>query len=57
LFSNSADENEFEKRKPAIAVLSLDQLPAVIDSLITAVRNGELDEKLALTASSGLTPR
>jgi hypothetical protein len=38
-------------------VLSLDELTAVINALITAVRNGELDEKLALTASSGLTPR
>jgi hypothetical protein len=55
LFSNSAGENEFEKRKTAIAMLSLDQLPTVIDSLITAVRNGELDEVLVPTVSDGLT--
>jgi len=34
---------EFEKGKPAIAVSSLDKLPSVIDTLITAIRNGELD--------------
>jgi hypothetical protein len=28
---------EFEKGKPAIAVFSLDKLPSVIDSLITAL--------------------
>jgi hypothetical protein len=38
---------EFEKGKAAIAVPSLDKLPSVIDTLITAVRNGELDEQLA----------
>jgi len=35
---------EFDKGRTAIAVASLDKLPSVIDSLITAVRNGELDE-------------
>src|SRR5664279_2480770 len=35
---------EVEKGKTAIAVPSLDKLPSVIDTLITAVRNGELDE-------------
>ena len=40
---------EFEKGKAAIAVPSLDKLPTVIDTLITAVRNGELDEQLVLT--------
>jgi hypothetical protein len=38
---------EFEKGKTAIVVPSLDKIPAVIDTLITAVRNGELDEQLA----------
>ena len=38
---------EFEKGKSAIAVASLDKLPSVIDTLIAAVRNGELDEQLA----------
>jgi hypothetical protein len=38
---------EFEKGKPAIAVSSLDKLPSVIDTLITAVRNGELDQQFA----------
>ena len=41
---------EFERGKAAIAVASLDMLPAVIDTLITAVRNGELDEALAQAA-------
>ncbi len=40
---------EFEKGKAAIAVPSLDKLPTVIDTLIAAVRNGELDEQLALS--------
>jgi hypothetical protein len=38
---------EFEKDKNAIAVPSLAKMPLVIDILITAVRNGELDEHLA----------
>ena len=40
---------EFEKGKTAIAVPSLDKLPSVIDTLITAVRNGELDAHLVPT--------
>jgi hypothetical protein len=40
---------EFEKGKAAVAVPSLDKLPTVIDTLITAVRNGELDAHLAPT--------
>lgn len=39
---------EFVKGKAAIAAPSLDKLPTVIDTLIAAVRNGELDEQLAL---------
>ena len=38
---------EFEKGKAGIAVASRDKLPAVIDSLIGAVRAGELDDILA----------
>src|SRR5262249_54762078 len=38
---------EFEKGKNAIAVPSLEKVPMVIDILITAVRNGELDDQLA----------
>src|SRR5262249_25958719 len=38
---------EFEKGKSAISVPSLDKLPSVIDGLIGAVGNGELDEQLA----------
>ena len=38
---------EFEKGKSAIAVPSLEKLPSVIDMLIDAVRNGELDDQLA----------
>jgi hypothetical protein len=37
---------EFEKGKAAIAVGSLDKLPAVIDTLIRAVRAGELDDQM-----------
>ena len=40
---------QFEKGKNAIAIPSLDKIPLVIDMLITAVRNGELDEQLAQT--------
>ena len=47
---------EFEKGKPAIAVSSLDKLPSVIDTLITAVRNGELDQQFA-DASKQAYPR
>src|SRR5258708_8324572 len=43
---------EFDKGKSAIAVPSLDKLPAVIDTLISAVRNGELDEQLAQAAAA-----
>jgi hypothetical protein len=35
------------KGKSAIVVLSKDKLPTIIDTLIAAVRNGELDEHLA----------
>jgi hypothetical protein len=38
---------EFEKGKAGIAVPSADKLASVIDTLITAIRNGELDEQLA----------
>jgi hypothetical protein len=44
---------EFEKGKPAIAVSSLDKLPSVIDTLITAIRNGELDQQLAEASKHG----
>ena len=40
---------EFEKGKNAVAVPSFDKMPLVINILITAVRNGELDEQLAQT--------
>ena len=40
---------EFEKGKNAIAVPSLDKMPLVINILISATRNGELDEHLAQT--------
>jgi hypothetical protein len=38
---------EFEKGKGAIVVPSKDRLPSLIDTLITAVRSGELDDQLA----------
>jgi hypothetical protein len=40
---------EFEKGKNAVAVPSLDKMPLVINILITAVRNGELDQQSAQT--------
>lgn len=47
---------EFEKGKAAIAVPSLEKLPSIIDTLITAVRNGELDEQLAQAAKQSTPP-
>lgn len=38
---------EFERGKAGIAVASKEKLPALIDSLIGAVRSGELDDLLA----------
>jgi hypothetical protein len=50
---------EFDKGKSAIAVPALDQLPSVIDTVIAAVRNGELDEQLAQpqTSKKGTAPK
>ena len=50
---------EFEKGKAGISVPSLDKMPAVIDAVIAAVGNGELDEQLALTKKppAGSKPR
>jgi hypothetical protein len=48
---------EFEKGKAAIAVPTLDKLPSVIDALITAVRNGELDEHLAQGSKIGMVKK
>jgi hypothetical protein len=47
---------EFEKGKTAIAVPSLDKLPSVIDTLIAAIRAGELDQQLA-QSSKQATPK
>jgi hypothetical protein len=48
---------EFEKGKNAIAVPSLDKVPLVIDILITAVRNGELDQQLAQAKKRETVPK
>jgi len=48
---------EFEKGKAAIAVPSLEKLPAIVDTLITAVRNGELDEQLAQASAHTRPPK
>ena len=37
---------EFEKGKAAVTIKSIDALPSVIDTLIAAVRAGELDTQL-----------
>jgi hypothetical protein len=44
---------EFEKGKAGIVVQSKDKLPAVIDTLISAVRAGELDELFSQAAKTG----
>jgi hypothetical protein len=48
---------EFEKGKAAIAVPSLDKLPSVIDTVIAAVRSGELDDQLAQASAQAKTPK
>jgi hypothetical protein len=45
---------EFEKGKAGISVPSLDKMPGVIDAVITAVRNGELDEQLSQSSKKGM---
>ena len=47
---------EFEKGKTAVIVASIDKLPGVIDTLVTAIRNGELDARLE-AASKAVGPR
>jgi integrase len=47
---------EMDGRSYAIVVPLLDKLLAVIDTLITAVRNGELDDQLAHAAKQA-TPK
>ncbi len=37
---------EFDKGKSGIAIASVEKLPGVIDTLVAAVRNGELDTVL-----------
>jgi hypothetical protein len=44
---------QFEKGKAGIVVPSKDKLPAVIDTLIAAVRAGELDELFTQAAKTG----
>ncbi|SHI13707.1 DUF6641 family protein [Bradyrhizobium erythrophlei] len=44
---------EFEKGKAGIVVPSKEKLPAVIDTLIAAVRAGELDELFNQAAKTG----
>lgn len=48
---------EFEKGKAAIVVPSMDKLPTVIDTLIKAVRAGELDEQLKSAKGPRPLPR
>lgn len=43
---------EFEKGKAAIVVPSMDKLPTVFDTLIKAIRAGELDEQLKQSSKS-----
>jgi hypothetical protein len=48
---------EFEKRKAAIAVPSLDKLSTVIDTLIIAVRAVELDDQQAQASRRQIAAR
>ena len=48
---------EFEKGKTAILVPSKDQLVATLDTVITAVRAGELDEHLAQQTKARGVPK
>ena len=48
---------EFEKGKAGIAVPSKDNLPAVIDTLIAAVRAGELDDLFTQASKSRPIPK
>ena len=45
---------EFEKGKAGIVVPTKDKLPTVIDTLISAVRAGELDELFSQAAKTGV---
>ena len=44
---------EFEKGKAGVVVPSKDKLPTVIDTLIAAVRSGELDDMFSQAAKTG----
>jgi hypothetical protein len=48
---------EFEKGKTAIVVPGMDQLGPTIETVIAAVRAGELDELLAQQAKSRDVPK
>ena len=48
---------EFDKGKSAIAIQAKDKLPTVIDTLITAVRSGELDDQLAQASRQKAPPK
>lgn len=48
---------EFEKGKAGIAVASKDKLPTVINTLIEAVRAGELDDLFAQASKSRPIPK
>jgi hypothetical protein len=48
---------EFEKGKAGIAVPSKDKLPAVIDTLIAAIRAGELDDLFAQASYARPIPK
>jgi hypothetical protein len=47
---------EFEKGKAGVAVPSKDKLPGVIDTLIAAVRAGELDDHFAQASKQRVMP-
>ena len=48
---------EFEKGKAGIAVASVEKLPQLIDTVISAVKSGELDDVLAQTAKGRTIPK
>jgi hypothetical protein len=53
LFDQDRNRLSLRRVRDGIAVPSLDKVPLIIDILITAVRNGELDEQLAQTKKPG----
>jgi hypothetical protein len=57
IFEGATKLSEFEKGKNAIIVPSKDQLVTTLDTVITAVKAGELDEHLTQYAKARGVPK